>query len=180
MSATVKAVSKSTSHNFSKPNVESIHLIAGQGVEGDAHMGKKTEENCEEAKPNLRQVSLIQNELYEELRNGGFDVYPGQLAENITTEGIDLLSLPRNTRLHIGETAVVELTILRNPCNLIDNFKPGLKAAVLSRDADGKLIRRAGALGMILVDGIVRPGDPIRVELPPEPHHPLDVVYREF
>lgn len=175
MQGVVKAVSKSATHDFSKPNADSIRLLAGQGVEGDAHMVKA---QPDPQKPNLRQVSLIQNELYEELRSAGFDVYPGQLAENITTAGIALLDLPRGTRLHIGETVVVELTVLRNPCNLLDKFRPGLKAAVVEHDEQGKIIRRAGVLGMILTGGEVHPGDILQIELPPEPHQPLDIVYK--
>lgn len=126
--------------------------------------------------PNLRQVHLIHAELHDELRAAGFLVSAGQMGENITTRSVDLLSLPLSTRLHLGDTAVVELTGLRNPCTQLDRFQPGLMAAVLGRDEHGKLIRKAGVMGIVVVSGKVRPGNPIRIELPPEPHHPLDRV----
>jgi MOSC domain-containing protein YiiM len=126
--------------------------------------------------PNLRQVHLIHAELHDELRSTGFVVSAGQMGENITTRGIDLLSLPTGTRLYLGDTAVVELTGLRNPCGQLDRFQPGLMAAVLGRDEQGKLIRKAGVMGIVLVGGEVCPGNPIRIELPPEPYQPLERV----
>jgi MOSC domain-containing protein YiiM len=126
--------------------------------------------------PNLRQVHLIQAELHDELQAAGFTVFAGQMGENITTRGVDLLRLPTGTRLHLGDTAVVEVTGLRNPCVQLDQFQSGLMAAVLERDEQGTLVRKAGIMAIVLADGEVRPGDPIIVELPPEPHRPLEVV----
>jgi len=103
-------------------------------------------------------------------------VSAGQMGENVTTCGIDLLGLPTGTHLRLGETAVVEVTGLRNPCNQLDRFQPGLMAAVLSRDEHGALIRKAGIMAIVLADGEVRPGDPILVELPPAPHRSLEPV----
>jgi MOSC domain-containing protein YiiM len=174
------AVSRNTEHAFSKVNQKSIRLLTGFGVEGDAHMGAKVKHRSRVAidptQPNLRQVHLIHAELHDELLAAGFIVAAGQMGENITTRGIDLLGLPTGTRLHIGDTAVVELTGLRNPCAQLDRFQPGLMAAVLGRDEQGKLIRKAGVMGIVAVGGEVRSGDPIRIELPPEPHQPLDRV----
>ena len=116
--------------------------------------------------PNLRQVHLIHGELHDALRSAGFDVSPGQMGENITTRGVDLLQLPRGTRLHVGNEALIEVTGLRNPCTQLDGFQNGLMAAVLERDEHGGLIRKAGIMGIVLVGGEVRPGDSIRVELP--------------
>ena len=171
MSPIVVAVGRSASHSFSKPIALSIRLTAGQGVDGDAHRGTTVKHRSRVARdptqPNLRQVHLIHTELHEELRALGFDVAPGDMGENITTRDIDLLALPTGTRLGIGEAAVVEVTGLRNPCVQLDRFQKGLMAATLARDADGSLIRKAGVMAIVLKSGDVRPGDPIRVVLPP-------------
>ncbi len=176
----VQAVSRSATHTFHKQNQEGIQLLAGLGVEGDAHMGETVKHRSrvkrDPTQPNLRQVHLIHAELHDELNASGFSVVAGQMGENVTTRGIDLLALPTGTRLHLGDTAVVEVTGLRNPCYQLDNFQPGLMAAVLDRDEQGKLIRKSGVMGIILTGGFVRPGDPIRVELPPTPHRPLECV----
>jgi MOSC domain-containing protein YiiM len=176
----ITAVSLSAGHNFSKPVQDSIRLVAGLGVEGDAHQGEtvkhRSRVKVNPSLPNLRQVHLIHAELHDELATAGFTVSAGQLGENVTTRGVDLLGLPVGTRLRLGETALVELTGLRNPCVQIDNFQQGLRAAVLSRDADGGLVRKAGVMGVVLSGGVVRPGDPISIELPAEPHRPLEPV----
>ena len=176
----VAAVSRDATHSFSKPNVESIRLLAGLGVEGDAHLGRTVQHlsrvRRDPTQPNLRQVHLIHAELHDELRAAGFQVRAGDMGENVTTRGIDLLGLPSSTRLHLGGAAVVEVTGLRNPCAQLDRFQPGLMAAVLDRDADGGLVRKSGIMAVVLTGGEVRPGDAIRVELPPEPHRPLEVV----
>lgn len=179
-SGVVTAVSRSSTHTFSKANQESIQLIAGLGVDGDAHSGLTVKHRSRVAvdptQPNLRQVHLIAAELHDELREAGFPAEPGQMGENITTLGIDLLALPTGTRLRVGDTAVVEVTGLRNPCAQLDHFQPGLMAAVLGRDESGKIIRKAGVMSIVLAGGEVRPGDLIGVELPPEPHLPLERV----
>jgi hypothetical protein len=180
MSGIVIAVSRSTHHTFSKLNQEKIFLQAGLGVEGDAHLRKTVKHRSRVAvdpsQPNLRQVHLIHAELHDELQSAGFAVSPGQMGENITTRGIELLSLPASTRLYLGDAAVVEITGLRNPCAQLDRFQPGLMAAVLGRDVNGKLIRKAGVMGIVTESGAIHPGDSIRVELPPEPHQCLDRV----
>jgi len=176
----VAAVSSSAEHSFSKPNRSDIELVAGLGVAGDAHMGATVKHRSRVAvdptQPNLRQVHLLHAELFEELAAKGFSLSAGDLGENITTEGVDLLSLPKATRLHIGEAAVVEITGLRNPCSQIEHFQKGLLSAVLDRDADGELVRKAGIMGIIVRGGKVQPGDAIRVELPPLPHVKLERV----
>ena len=176
----VTAVHRSASHTMSKPSQPSIRLLAGLGVEGDAHQGETVKHRSRVKRdptvPNLRQVHLIHAELHDELRAAGFELEPGQMGENITTRGVDLLGLPAGTRLHLGESAVVEITGLRNPCAQLDGIKPGLMAATLARDADGGLVRKAGIMGIVRAGGDVRPGDPIRVELPPAPHRALEPV----
>lgn len=180
MQGVVMAVSRSPAHTFSKPNHESIRLLAGLGVEGDAHMGETVKHRSrvkrDPSQPNLRQVHLIHAELLDELRANGFDVSAGQMGENVTTRGIDLLALPTGTILRLGDAAVIEVTGLRNPCYQLDGLQPGLMAAVLDRDEHGALIRKAGVMAIVLVSGEVRPGDIIIVELPPEPHRSLEVV----
>jgi MOSC domain-containing protein YiiM len=180
MSGSVLAVSSSPAHTFSKAKQECIRLLSELGVEGDAHLGATVQHRSRVARdptqPNLRQVHLIHAELHEELRAAGFAVSPGQMGENITTRGINLLQLPTGTRLRLGATAVIEVTGLRNPCTQLDGLQPGLMAAVLDRDEHGKLIRKAGVMAIVLIGGEVRAGDPIGIELPPEPHQSLQPV----
>jgi MOSC domain-containing protein YiiM len=167
--AIVLAVSQSATHSMSKKPALSIRLLAGLGVEGDAHSGRTVKHRSRVARdptqPNLRQVHLIHAELHDELRAAAFVLAPGEMGENITTRGIDLLSLPTGTRLHLGAQAIIEVTGLRNPCNQLNGIQPGLMNATLDRDADGNLIRKAGVMGIVLVGGDVRPGDAIRVEI---------------
>jgi MOSC domain-containing protein YiiM len=176
----VVSVSSRIGHHFSKTPSLSIRLLKGLGVAGDAHMGETVKHRSRVRKdptqPNLRQVHLMHAELFDELRLKEFVVQPGDLGENITTSGLDLLALPAGTRLHLGASAVVEITGLRNPCIQIDHFQKGLMAATLDRDADGNLIRKAGIMSIVIADGDVRPGDVIRVELPDMPHRPLQPV----
>ncbi len=180
MNATVIAIAASATHSMSKPTREYIQLLAGLGVAGDAHCGETIQHRSRVAVdpsvPNLRQVHLIHAELHDELAALGFRLAPGQMGENITTRGIDLLALPRGAKLQIGEAAIVEITGLRNPCAQLDGIQSGLMAAVIGRGPDGKLIRKAGVMGIVLTSGEVRPGDTIRIILPPPPHLPLDRV----
>ena len=180
MRATVTSVSANNTHAFGKPVRSHIVLLGGQGVEGDAHCGVTVKHRSRVAKdpsqPNLRQVLLIQAELFDELAIKGFRISPGVLGENITTTGIDLLALPCDTELMLGETVVLRLTGLRNPCAQLDTFQSGLMSAVLDRTADGKLVRKAGVMSVVLGGGIVRSGDSISVRLPPEPHVALERV----
>ncbi|HEY8291417.1 MAG TPA: MOSC domain-containing protein [Thermomicrobiales bacterium] len=180
MTGKVTAVSRSTTHTLTKGNQGAIRLLAGLGVEDDAHAGTTVKHRSRVARdphqPNLRQVHLIHTELHDELRGRGFALSAGQMGENITTEGIDLLGLPTGTRLRLGDVAIVEITGLRNPCAQLEEIQPGLMAAVLDRDAQGNLIRKAGIMAVVLADGLVRPGDAIAIELPPLPHHPLEPV----
>lgn len=180
--ARVAAVHASGLHSFSKFAEPSIHLTAGLGVDGDAHAGTTVKHRSRVARdasaPNLRQVHLLHAELFDELMEAGFAVWAGDLGENITTRGIDLLGLPTGTRLHLGRAggAVVELTGLRNPCSQLDKFQRGLMAATLARDAQGGLVRKAGVMSIVLAGGEVREGDPIRIELPPGEPRPLQPV----
>jgi MOSC domain-containing protein YiiM len=177
MSAVVTAVSVSATHTLSKPTQDSIRLLAGLGVEGDAHLGETVKHRSrvirDPGQPNLRQVHLIHAELHDELLDRGFSVTPGQMGENITTRGIALLQLSAGTRLRLGNRAVIEVTGLRNPCAQLERIKPGLMAATLNRDARGNLVRKAGIMSVVLLGGEVRAGDPVEVELPAGPHRPL-------
>jgi MOSC domain-containing protein YiiM len=173
----VVAVSSRIGHHFSKMPALSIRLLRGLGVAGDAHMGEMVKHRSrvrrDPTQPNLRQVHLIHAELFAELQAKGFVVQPADLGENVTTQGIDLLALPTGTRLRLGASAVVEITGLRNPCIQLDTFQKGLMAATLDRDAQGNLVRKAGVMSIVISEGDVRPGDAIRVELPPQPHRSL-------
>ena len=164
------AVSKKRSHGIAKVNVDSISLIAGHGVEGDAHHGTTVQHRSRVAQnpdqPNLRQVHLIHAELFDELEAKGFSVSPGDMGENITTRGIDLLELPEGTELVLGDAARIRITGLRNPCKQLNGHAPGLMNAVLDRDADGVLVRKAGIMAVVLEGGEVRPGDAIAVQMP--------------
>jgi MOSC domain-containing protein YiiM len=177
---TVESVSRSKSHSFSKRTELLITLVAGHGVEGDAHFGTTVKHihrvRQDPTQPNYRQVHLMHAELFDQLRQQGFSVGPGEIGENITTRGLDILALPRGTRLHIGAQAVVELTGLRNPCVQIDRFQKGLMEAVLDRDEHGALIRKSGVMGIVVIGGDVMPGDAIGVELPSGAQLPLAPV----
>jgi MOSC domain-containing protein YiiM len=180
MGGVVIAVSFSATHSMRKPVVDTIRLLAGLGVAGDAHLGETVKHRSRVARdptqPNLRQVHLIHAELHDALRAAGFALSPGEMGENITTRGVDLLGLPAGTRLRLGAAAIVAVTGLRNPCYQLDGLQPGLMAATLGRDEHGKLIRKAGVMGIVLAGGDVRPGDAILTELPPPPHRPLEPV----
>ncbi|GAC1312861.1 MAG: MOSC domain-containing protein [Acidimicrobiales bacterium] len=179
-SARVTSVSQDGAHRFSKPTRPSILLRAGFGVEGDAHAGALVRHRSRRAKhpdePNLRQVHLVASELHDELRRRGFTVGPGEMGENVTTAGIDLLAVPQGTRLTLGSTAVVEITGLRNPCAQLDRFQSGLMEAVLERTPDGEIVRKAGVMAIVVESGEVRLGDPISMLLPPGPQVPLRCV----
>jgi MOSC domain-containing protein YiiM len=176
----VVAVARDDTHRFSKPAAEAIILRAGLGVEGDAHAGATVRHRSRVARdpsaPNLRQVHLIAGELLDELTGRGFQVVPGGLGENVTTRGVDLLGLPTGTVLRLGPDALIAVTGLRNPCVQLDRYQSGLQRAVLARDPDGNLIRRAGVMAVVLRDGVVRPGDPIEAVAPPGPPRPLQPV----
>jgi MOSC domain-containing protein YiiM len=176
----VTAVSRSATHTLTKPAQACIRLLVGLGVEDDAHQGTTVKHRSRVARdpsqPNLRQVHLIHAELHDELAVAGFSLVAGQMGENITTRGVDLLGLPVGTRLRLGGSAVVAVTGLRNPCAQLDQIQPGLMAATLDRDDEGRLIRKAGVMSIVLAGGEVRPGDPIRVELPEKPYSRLAPV----
>ena len=179
-SGVVVAVNSSASHSIAKPSQERIRLLTGLGVQGDAHQGATIKHRSVAARdpkrPNLRQVHLIHAELHDELREAGLRVEAGQMGENITTRGVDLLGLPLGTRLALGDAAVVEITGVRSPCVQLDSIQPGLMRATLGRDDDGKVVYKAGVMSVVVSDGEVKPGDPIGVELPPQPHRQLEPV----
>jgi len=178
-SPNVVAVASDDAHRFSKPLRDEIRLVEGHGIEGDAHAGatvrRRSRFRGTWTEPNLRQVHLLQRELLGELAVEGHEVAPGELGENVTTSGLDLLALPRGTRIRLGDAAEVELTGLRNPCVQIERFQPGLMGRLIRRDAAGTH-RRAGVMAVVVEGGVVRAGDPITVVLPAEPHEQLHVV----
>ncbi|MDH5675879.1 MAG: MOSC domain-containing protein [Myxococcales bacterium] len=174
------SVHRSATHSFSKNDAEQIHLLAGLGVEGDVHSGARVRHRSRVAvdatRPNLRQVHLLHIELLQELASAGHEVSPGQLGENVTTAGLSLVDLPTGAILRLGETALVAITGLRNPCGQIDDFQPGLLRKVSFRDDQGRLVRKAGVMGVVIAGGIVHPGDSIEVALPPGPAIALERV----
>ncbi|WP_224826770.1 MOSC domain-containing protein [Cognatishimia sp. MH4019] len=176
----VVAVARDNSHNFSKELVPEIRIMDGLGVEGDAHLGETVKHRSRVAvdprQPNLRQVHLIHSELFRELEQKGFHVGPADLGENITTQGIDLLALPRGTVLKIGEAVELEVTGLRNPCKQIDDFQAGLLAAVMLKGENGELIRKSGIMTVVKSGGTVRAGDAIQTIYPEMPYLPLERV----
>jgi MOSC domain-containing protein YiiM len=180
MSRRVEAVSQAGSHRFSKQPRLWITLLAGLGVEADAHLGTTVKHQPRVARdptqPNVRQLHLLHSELLEELAAQGFRIGPGDIGENILMRDVDLLSLPTGAILRIGVDAQLHVTGLRKPCIQLDRFLPGLMAATLDRDPAGNLIRKAGIMAVVETGGEVRPGDPIEVILPPFPHRSLQSV----
>jgi MOSC domain-containing protein YiiM len=177
---TVQAVSASATHSMAKAPQAAIRLVEGLGVDGDAHAGATVKHRSrvrqDPSQANLRQVHLIHAELHDELAAAGFVVAPGQMGENVTTRGIPLLDLPTGAVLRLGDEAVVEVTGLRNPCVQLDGIADGLMQAVLDRDAQGDLVRKAGIMAVVRASGTVQPGDAIQVDLPQTPHQRLRPV----
>ena len=180
MASHVQAVAHSAHHHFSKSPALQITVIAGIGVVGDAHAGATVKHRSRVSRdpnaPNLRQVHLMHAELFDQLAVSGFSIAPGDLGENITTSGVDLLALAENTLLRIGPHAVIQITGLRNPCSQINKFQKGLMAAMLGRDANGGLVRKSGVMAIVLVGGDIAPGDPITIEPPAGTQRPLICV----
>jgi len=176
----VVSVSKNSIHSISKKACDHIMLLKGLGVEGDVHMGSKVKHRSRVRKdpnqPNLRQVHLIHSELFDELKEQGFEVSPAQMGENVTTKGIDLLSLPKDTILSIGHSAQIQITGLRNPCDQINSIQDGLMNAVIDKDDQGRLIRKSGIMGIVLAGGEIKVNDEIAIKLPDEPFIKLDRV----
>lgn len=180
MTPSVVAVASSAEHSFSKRTRSSITLLEGLGVAGDAHSGELVKHRYlvrrDSSQPNLRQVHLIQEELLAVLAERGHVVAPGQLGENVTTRGVDLLGLPTGTMLRLGPEAIIELTGLRNPCGQINDFQGGLMSLLRFRDGEGNIERTAGVMSVVLAGGEVKPGDPIDIQLPLKPHQALDYI----
>ncbi|QUX98121.1 MOSC domain-containing protein [Marinomonas sp. CT5] len=176
----VVSLSKDSTHNFSKEVTDSLLFLKGLGIEGDAHCGvtvkHRSRVKADPTQPNLRQVHLVHSELIQELQASGFNVEAGTIGENVLTSGIDLLSLPQDTRLTLGSRVVLRVTGLRNPCAQLDNYQSGLTKAVLDTDADGKLVRKAGIMAVVEEGGLVQIGDDISVQLPQEPYKALERV----
>lgn len=177
---TILAVHAGPIHGFSKPGVASIDISEGLGVLGDAHAGvtvkHRSRVRADPTQPNLRQVHLIASELLDEVNALGFDVAPGALGENVTTRGLDLISLPRGTILELGDAVRLKVTGLRNPCSQIETFRPGLLKLMVGKREDGTPLLRTGIMTIVIAGGIVRPGDTLTALLPPEPHIRLERV----
>jgi MOSC domain-containing protein YiiM len=176
----VVSLAKDAHHRFSKQSCHSLSFVEGKGIEGDAHFGKTVQHRsrvkADPTQPNLRQVHLVQSEMINNLQESGFNVGPGVIGENVLTAGIDLLTLPEGTLLKLGEEVVLKVTGLRNPCAQLDNYQKGLTKAVLDKDENGRLIRKAGIMATVEAGGVVSVGDVISVQFPPKPHKALDRV----
>lgn len=177
---TIVALSRSETHSMSKQNYDSVKFIEDFGIEGDVHAGKTVKHRYlvfkKKDAPNFRQVHLVHRELFEELADEGFSIQPGMIGENVTTNGIDLLNLPTNTILHLGESVQLKVTGLREPCKQLNGIQPGLLKAVISKDQDGNIFRKTGVMTVVMKGGEVFKKDKIRVEYPPEPYQPLVCV----
>ncbi len=180
MAGHIVSLHKSPLHEFVKAKASSLRLLAGLGVEGDAHCGETVQHRSRVAvdptQPNLRQVHLLHTELLRELQEEGFAVGPGLIGENVLTEGIDLLGLPCATRLRLGSQAEIELTGLRNPCKQLHQIDPALLTRLARRERSGKLTRLAGVMAIVLREGEIQVGDPIEIRLPSVTHEPLAPV----
>lgn len=178
--ATVVSVNRSASHDFTKDAADAVVLLAGIGIEGDAHAGSTVQHVSRRKKdadrPNLRQVHLVSAELHDELRAAGFDIEHGGFGENLVTRGVALSELPVGTTLALGDEAIVVLTGFRDPCAQIDAHRPGLRAAVTFDPGEGPKLFRDGVMAIVVRGGTVRAGDAIRWAMPPEPHHPMRKV----
>jgi len=178
--ASVVAVSKDGHHRFSKKPCAQIILLEGIGIQGDAHAGVTVQHLHRRARhpaePNLRQVHLLPREFFDEAREEGYELAPGDLGENVLTQGLDLAGLSPDTLLHIGAGAVVRVTGLRNPCVQIDRFRKGLLKVTSGRDENGQAVRKAGIMRVVTTGGVIRAGDRTDVEPPVPPHRTLECV----
>lgn len=180
MAGRIEALHSSPSHSLKKETTSSLEIIKGLGVKGDAHMGAKIKHVYRVRKdpnePNLRQVHIIHAELFDELKTKDFDISFGEMGENITCSGLDILSLPTDTELQMGVSTRLKVTGLRNPCAQLDSIKKGLMKACLDRNQSGEMIPKVGIMTIVLEGGIINQGDEIKVVFPPEPHRKLEAV----
>lgn len=177
MTASIRALHRSNAHTFSKADEPFVTLLTGLGVDGDAHCGSTVKHRSRVAidpsQPNLRQVHLLSEEILDALNAHGYRLRPGDLGENITTMGVDLHALPTGTLLRLGDSALIALTGLRNPCRQIETFRDGLVRQVAFKDPDGNVVRRAGVMAIVIQGGGIHRGDLIVAQLPPPPHTAL-------
>ena len=142
--AKVVAVSVSDKKGMRKWNVASAVVVEGYGIEGDAHASADWH----------RQVSLLAMESIEKMRKAGLDVNPGDFAENVTTEGIDLVSLPIGTRVSIGADVVGEVSQIGKKCHA--------RCAIYEQAGDC-VMPKEGIFIKVVKGGTIAPGDPVAV-----------------
>ncbi|MBI5551322.1 MAG: MOSC domain-containing protein [Desulfobacterales bacterium] len=145
----VVAISTSKKKGTRKTAVTETRLIAGHGLEHDAHAGDWH-----------RQVSFLASESIARAAQSGLSVSFGDFAENIATVGIDWLTVPVGTRLRIGDQAVAEITQIGKECHH--------KCAIYYAAGDC-IMPREGIFARVLTGGTVRVNDPIEILEPPEP-----------
>jgi len=136
------AVCRSDEKGTKKEVVTEVTLKEDYGVENDAHA------DCAAH----RQVSLLARESIEKMRNMGFDVGPGDFAENITTEGIDLPSLKPGTRLSVGEEVTLEITQIGKDCHT---------GCAIFQQIGKCIMPKEGIFARVIRGGVVRPGDTV-------------------
>lgn len=143
--AEVVAVNVSTEKGTRKKTVPSCTVLIDHGVEGDAHAGKWH-----------RQVSLLAEESIAKMQAKLTDIElkPGDFAENITTSGIDVKSLPVGTKLRIGEEVELEVTQIGKECHLACDIRKQVGDCVMPRE---------GIFAVVICEGTIKPGDAIVV-----------------
>lgn len=162
---TVIAVCRNEQPGLPKPVVDEVKLIEDWGVEGDYHAGKLVRHRYlakkDPTQPNVRQVLLIDTQILAEIKQAGIDVGSGMLGDNMTVEGLEVMTLPPGTRLAIGK-ALLEVTEVRIPCAQLNGLDKGLLKASVAREAGEKRFR-AGIMTRVLKGGQVRAGDEVIV-----------------
>ena len=139
----VLAVNVSEGKGTKKANIQSCMLLKDFGLEGDAHAG-----------PWHRQVSLLANESIGKMRAKGLDVGYGDFAENITTQGVDLVGLPIGTMIRVGETVLLRVTQIGKVCHD--------RCAIYYQVGDC-VMPREGIFAEVVNEGKVRAGDEIMI-----------------
>jgi MOSC domain-containing protein YiiM len=179
LAARIAGLASDGKHRFSKSRRESLVLLKGIGVEGDAHAGPFVRHRFlarrNPTMPNARQVHLIPVELLNMLRAEDCILGPGDLGENVLTAGLDLESLPLGAMLKLGSEATIKLTGLRTPCVLIDRFRTGLKRQLIMPDAY-RPPYRCGVMGVVPAGGRIAVGDRIEIRFPPVPWQTLPAL----
>src|SRR5688500_18934469 len=128
---------------FTRVPVQEAQLEAGYGIVGDQKGGNV-----------YRQLNVTGAESIRSLEPAGYKTAPGQLGEQLVIAGFDIESLPEGTRLSVGDSAVIELLILREPCNRFESYQ--------GRSLDGA-VGKIGWMAAVISSGPIRVGDSVAV-----------------